>query len=240
VENTRFLKIIKNTRGALSADFIFSMVLGISMCLVLFIMASTFALVEVGQYIAFSSARALIAGNFSPGNGCSGGGGQIKDQANMACEKFKSLSTHPFISKILNNPWFELKKDSDFLMLGLTANELYLDYQDDPSKIDRVVQTGVRLNFNPKVLQDLQVSLISPPAENIQGAKGFAKITGLLVREPTIEECAKFMKNRYAAIQLIDPRFAKQNTVDPFLNSVSISPPDIYSLQTMIGEDNGC
>lgn len=234
--------ILKNQQGALSADFLFSFIFGIMMCLVLFVMSTTFALVEVAQYIAFSTSRSMIAGNIYTGSGqCSGGSGAdaAKSQTDITCVKVNKLLKHKFISSIINNVWFELKPDSDFMKIGLTNSDVFTEY--DASNVsNRVIQTGIRLAYYPKILQNLQISFFAPKPENIEGEAGKARVTGLLLREPANEECQKYAKLRYDATLQVDARFMQEPnhiTNDPFKNQSLSNPED---LKVQIGEDNGC
>lgn len=177
----------------ISAEFIFALVLCVGLCIVLFSLNFTLSMAEVAQYIAFSSARAHAAGHVD----------QTK-QEQLAKDKFNQLINNPVLKPLFNNPdggWFKLA-DLEVAGGGPSGQSFNSDY---PSEDDRVPQVGVRFGFYPKLL-NLKIGFLGSTSEDGEGFS--AKLTGLLIREPTQQECWELqVKGRYEAILNLDPRY---------------------------------
>lgn len=182
-----------NSRGMISAEFIFALVLCVGLCIVLFSLNFTLSMAEVAQYIAFSSARAHAAGHVD----------QDK-QEQLAREKFNELINNPVLKPLFNKGdggWFKLA-DLEVAGGGISGRDFGNDY---PSQAQRVPQVGVRFKFYPKIL-NLKVAFLGSTSEDDEGFS--ANITGLLIREPTQKECFDLqVRTRYEAILNLDPRF---------------------------------
>lgn len=187
-------KPVLNSRGIISTEFIFALTLSVGLCIVLFALNFTLAMAEVAQYIAFSSARAHAAGHF-----------KTENQQDAARVKFNSLINNPVLKPLFNNPdggWFALN-ELDIRSGGADGNDFSEFY---PTEQDRI-QVGVRFNFSPKIL-NLKIAFLGSTSEDTAGNAFSAKITGLLTREPTYDECWNLqVKNRYEAILNLDPRY---------------------------------
>ena len=157
-------------------------------CLILFAMTTTLTVIEVSQYIAFSVSRAHLAGHHT-----------VADQQKAARDKFKELTggqTAKHISAFLKSNWFELSLEG--LKSGGANNpgDLYSEYTLTEAD-DRIAKTGVRLNLEVKIL-NMNLAFLGSTK---QSDPYVAKLTGLLIREPTSEECMSGLKdNRYRAI----------------------------------------
>lgn len=206
---------LNNNSGFLSADFLFSLVLGITVSMLLFAACFTFTTIEIAQYIAFSVSRAHMAGHDDP-----------EKQVLMANNKFEYLTKKTMLGLLFRQgSWFELKKPD--IRNGLNKNDFSSDYPYFNSGDARIPQTGVRLDFVAKVL-NFKVAFLGKSSED---DKPFtARVTGLLFREPSSKECREQMKNtnRYSAILSLDSRFS---VLDPSQGS----NPAYFPL-----EDNGC
>jgi hypothetical protein len=186
-------KPVLNSRGMISAEFIFALVLCVGLCIVLFSLNFTLSMAEVAQYIAFSSARAHAAGHVD----------QDK-QEQLAKDKFNELLNNPVLKPLFNNAdggWFKLA-DLEVTGGGVPGQSFNSDY---PNQDDRVPQVGVRFNFFPKLL-NLKIGFLGSTSEDGEGFS--AKITGFLIREPTQKECWELqVKGRYETILNLDPRY---------------------------------
>lgn len=190
----RVSKPILDSRGMMSADFLFALVLCVGLTTVLFALNFTLSMAEVAQYIAFSSARAHAAGHINQ-----------QAQEDLAKIKYNALTNHPVLRNLLGsngNGWFQL---SSFEVRGAgPSGNVFDDY---PADQDRVPQVGVRFQFSSKLLA-IKIPFLGSTSEDDQGAGFSTKVTGLLIREPTQEECWNLqVKRRYDAIINLDPRF---------------------------------
>lgn len=190
----RVSKSILDSRGMISADFLFALVLCVGLTIVLFALNFTLSMAEVAQYIAFSSARAHAAGHINQ-----------QAQEDLAKNKYNALINHPVLSNLFGskgNGWFQL---SNFEVRGAGPSGSVFD--DYPSDQDRVPQVGVRFSFTSKLLA-IKVPFLGFTSEDGEGAGFSSKVTGFLIREPTQEECWNLqIKPRYDAILNLDPRF---------------------------------
>ncbi|WII73908.1 hypothetical protein QJS83_08470 [Bdellovibrio sp. 22V] len=193
--NAGIFKPVQNSRGMLSAEFIFALVLSAGLCIVLFALNFTLSMAEVAQYIAFSTSRAHAAGHLDTDR-----------QKQMGEDKFKALVNNAVLKPLFNNPdggWFTLT-DLDIRQGGLNGNTFENDYK---VVADRVPQVGVRFNYNPKLLS-VKIAFLGSTSDDPNGEGFTAKVTGLLIREPTFKECWDLqIKQRYSAILNLDPRY---------------------------------
>lgn len=191
-----FVKPMKNSRGMISAEFLFSLVLAASLCIVLFGLTFTLSMAEVAQYIAFSSSRAHSAGHVDQDT-----------QRLMGKSKFDELVNNPVLKPLFNSQeamWFALK---DFEIRGGGQEGTFNDDYRVGAE-NRLIYTGVRFTFSAKLL-NMKIPFLGNTAEESDGDGGFnAKVTGFLLREPTQRECwdGQILK-RYDAILALDSRY---------------------------------
>lgn len=190
------LKPIQNSRGFLTAEFLFALVLCAGLCIVLFSLNFTLSMAEVAQYIAFSTARAHAAAQVD----------QDK-QVEVARAKYKELIEDiKFSTSPANGAWFVVSKPDEVeIKGGGVRKDSFSDY---PEVEDRIPQVGVRFNFSPRIL-NIKIAFLGSTSEDPDA--GFStKITGFLIREPTHSECWQQMQSpRYDAILNLDPRLGK-------------------------------
>jgi hypothetical protein len=188
-----FTNTVRNSQGFISAEFIFALTLAIGFSIVLFALNFSLSMAEIAQYIAYSASRAHAAGHIDQSN-----------QEQLGKDKFTELMNNNVLKPLFNNPdggWFQLS-GLDIRGGGATG-KAFTEYSTDEN---RVPQVGVRFVFQPKVL-NLKIALLGNTAEDSD--KGFsANITGLLIREPTENECWNLQqKVRYQNILNLDSRY---------------------------------
>lgn len=195
----------KKQGGFIAAEFIFALIIAAGISIVFFAINFTLSMAEVAQYIAFSTARSYAAADINMGA-----------QETNAREKFSSLMNNPTIKGIFRDDgWFKI---TNLELRGSTSSNFDSDYASN-----RIPQTGARFTFTPRLL-NLRVALIG--RTSIDGEDYGAKITGLLIREPTWEECFNGqVRIRYEQIIKIDSRF----------QDLAKDTKDYLAL-----EDNGC
>lgn len=187
-------KIITNSQGLISVDFIFSLVLCVGLCIVLFSLTFTLSMAEVAQYIAFSTSRAYASGHIDEDK-----------QKELAQNKFANLMANgvlkPLFSQTPGSSWFQLS-NLEIKGAGTSGQNFNGDY---PYSEDRLPQVGVRLTFTPNIL-NLKVAFLG--STSLDGEPFGAKITSFLIREPTSKECFDLqIKKRYDAILNLDSRY---------------------------------
>ncbi|MGZ3770630.1 MAG: hypothetical protein ACXVCP_13550 [Bdellovibrio sp.] len=209
-----FLNPVQNSHGLVSGEFIFSLVMCVGFCIVLFSLTFTLSMAEVAQYIAFSSSRAHAAGHLD----------QDK-QEDLGTRKFKELVNSNVLRPLFNNPdsnWFKL---TDFEIRGGGPSQKNFENEYQSGSADRIPPIGVRFTFIPKLLTVKLPFLGSTEDENSNGFS--SKVTGFLIREPTQKECWELqIKNRYSRILDLDTRYKESG----------LSGAKKYNPM----EDNGC
>lgn len=182
-----------NSRGSLTVDFLFAFFLVCGFSLVVITFSATLTMVEVVQYMSFSSARQYFAANVSE-----------EKQKEAAAEKFFSLKSNPIIAPLLNGGWFNVP-DESFLVASNIPEKYpaFQNYRPEDPKIN--LFHGVIVRFQAKIL-DFQIPLFGgskkSDAEDDEGSSGFSThITAFLGREPSFEECNLFNENRWENIQ---------------------------------------
>jgi hypothetical protein len=165
---------MKNQSGAITLDFIFALVLVLSMTLLLGVFSFSLSVVESVQYLTFSSSRAYFAGHINP-----------EEQRKAAEKKFNTLSTTGSYRKLLKKDWFAVSVDK----IG-DSSEIYNGQE------DRDIFEGVRTKIVVGLLE-LQIPLFG----STKGDTPFeAYITSFLGREPTSEECMSMVTERFNEI----------------------------------------
>jgi hypothetical protein len=164
-----------NQSGALTLDFIFALVLVLSMTLLLGVFSFTLSVVESVQYLTFSSSRAYFAGQLSK-----------NDQTQAAQKKFKELAATGSYKKLLKKDWFNVT----------------IDDVGDSSKVygatdDRDIFEGVRTKIVVGLL-DLKIPFFGSTTPETPFV---TYLTSFLGRESTTEECMDVIEKRYEAIK---------------------------------------
>lgn len=193
---------LKDRRGFLSVDFLFAMTIAAVLLMMTFAFTTTLSMIEIAQYIAFSTARAHAAGHVNQ-----------EKQAQIARKKFESYQDdklYPALAPLLKNGWFELDpktldiRGGGHPVSGSSGQTFDEDYGFDEGA-KSVSQIGIRFRMQAKILKMNLPFLGSLTEEDDFGTN----VTGLLLREPTAEECRKqFEKEqRFNAILDQDSRF---------------------------------
>jgi len=187
--------VVCNSKGFLSADFLFSIVIASCLCAVFFSLSFTLSMVEVGQYIAFSVSRAHAAAHKSQ-----------EDQEKAAKSKFSSLQKNKVFAPLFSNGWFVIG-NLDIRGGESDGKDFSERYPKEESAARGVPQVGIRLDFEARLL-DMKIPLLGPTDPEGNGFKAF--LTGMMIREPSSKECRDQIKNdRYQAILNLDKRFEK-------------------------------
>ena len=217
----------RNQGGFLTVDFLFAITMAAGLCMLMFAFATTLSMLEISQYIAFSTARAGIAGHLDEDH-----------QIAAAQAKFASFADpgqFPSLAPLLKNGWFQVDAKSLDIRLGGTGGTNGTDFNSDYGyETNALPQQGVRFRFHAPIME-----IHLPFLGSIEDADSFgANITGLLFREPTQSECQGSMVTnvRWTAIKALDSsnRFQKALTT---VMSYQGHPSD----NDYFGfEDNGC
>lgn len=186
--------------GFLTIEFMFALVIGIGMSMILFAMTFTLGVVEVTQYVTFAAARSHAAANATP-----------IEQKSRATEKFATLTSSKqsmlsFLYK--QDGWFIVAPCSGTTCKGLQVRSginVDSNFQDDiggGQSRNREVFMGVSTPFQSTLLS-LKLPLIGSTTDDPSGAFK-TDITTILIREPSTSECQDYWNQaRRAALKTL-------------------------------------
>lgn len=172
--------ILENESGLITLDFIFAIGLAFGFSLIFFAMSFTLSMVEVAQYITYSSARAFNAANVSQ-----------PAQKDLGKAKYDELRNTGVFKTILKSGWVTLG-DIEF---GDFADEYPKTSADFPADSFYV---GARVPFQSKVL-NLRLPFLGNTAED--SSTGSATLNAYLLREVSTEECQRFNSERFERLK---------------------------------------
>ncbi|MES2768551.1 MAG: hypothetical protein V4596_05330 [Bdellovibrionota bacterium] len=179
--------MIKNQSGAIALDFIFALVLVLSMTLLLGVFSFSLSIIESVQYLTFSSSRAYFAGHISQA-----------EQKKAAEKKFKELSATGSYQKLLKKDWF-----------NVTLDEVGDSRKEYDATDERDILEGVRTKIVVGLLE-LQIPLFG----STKGDNPYETfVTSFLGRESSTEECMEMVNRRFKEILNLGPYSA--GTVNP-------------------------
>jgi hypothetical protein len=180
--------LIKNTRGSLTIDFLFATVLMCTVMVMLFGITFSLTVVEVSQYIAFSSSRNYMAAHFN-----------LESQEALAEQKYNFLTSDSPLAILF-------KRDGWFSLVYETSGDLRGEYTDGNAR-NRARFWGTKLRFESKIL-GFEVPIYG--TNNPDEARFTASITSFLGREPNQNECAEFMNQRWNQIRTLNSKYGSQ------------------------------
>jgi hypothetical protein len=173
-----------NQRGIVTLDFIYGLVLTCAGFVIAITIAFTMAVIEVGQYVAFSTSRAFLPTRFA-----------VEDQVGAAAAKFEQLLSEPSMRVFKNSDWFEMtfpgarnfKPEMEDAIAGRGSNMLW----------------GTDVRINAKVL-GFRVPFFGSTTESGEGLQ--TAVNSLLGREVSDEECLNFNAQRWEKIKALAPQ----------------------------------
>jgi len=179
---------LRGERGALTLDFLFAFTLVFGMTLILFGFCLSLSIVEVTQYITFSTARNYYAGHVSR-----------QMQTDAATRKFEHLTkrTEPFAT-LYANGWYQLGP----LEVGPQAERQTLaEYTHPGDRSDRNTFVGARVALNAKVLE-MRIPFFGDTYDDEDGF--VAQVSTFLGRSPTEQETRAVNAERFTAIRQLN------------------------------------
>lgn len=177
--------ILRNERGLITVDFMFAMVLMLSMASLMFVLTMTLSLASVTQYITFASARNYFPAHINQ-----------DAQKERAVLKYKELVGNPVFKPLYTNGWFKVDEEPG---VG-DHTQIIPEFQQAAGDANKFWGAGT--NFTAAVL-DFKVPFFGSTAPDSDGSgDGFKSYMGsYLGREPTTEECIAFTAERWNAIR---------------------------------------
>ena len=181
----------KKQRGVIAVDFLFAFVLVSGFAFALLSLTLTLTVVELTQYITYSSARSFMAGHIS-----------YVEQTKLGQAKYSELVTNPIFSPLYKNGWFIIQDDK--ANIGDHENEAPFEVIQYPPKGDEPNNFwGTSTSFTAKVL-NFRVPLYGSTTDNDGKGAFISYIGSYLGREPSQSECeGSFVKNRWKQLRNI-------------------------------------
>lgn len=178
---------VKNQQGVVTTEFLFAFVIAGGLSALLFSVTYTLAVVEITQYVAFSSARAFIAAHKTP---------ELQRQA--AIDKYKQLTTgKTAIGSLYQNGWFEIAKPDQLDIRGGGAEGKFFneDLAGGSDMPDRNWFQGVSIPLTARIL-NIRLPLLGPTDPEADDNSFRTRLNAILIREPSQFECQDFMDNQ--------------------------------------------
>jgi hypothetical protein len=176
---------LRDQRGIITVDFVFSMVLVLGMSSLLFVLTFTLSVASLTQYVTFATARNYAAANID-----------LAAQEARAKMKYQELLGNPSLKPLFTNGWYQVEAEPDLgdltkVIPGWTAaSEGFNEFW------------GAGTNFTAKVL-DFNIPFFGSTSPDGDGTGSEFKtyLSSSLGREPTEAECIAFTAARWAAIR---------------------------------------
>ncbi len=178
----RALAVIHNEYGMITLDFIFAFTVAISVMMVLFAVTVTFAMVEVAQYVTYTTSRAYAGAHDTPGM-----------QADLGNARYKEVMALSAIKTFLTGDWVAVGKPT------------LQDFSDEYPETEATnhVFVGAQITFNAHLLH-LNVPFFGQTATD--SGVGQATLNSYLMREVSTQECREnFTKKRFENLKQIGP-----------------------------------
>ncbi len=177
--------ILRNERGLLTIDFMFSMVLILGLSALLFVLTFTLSIASVTQYITFAAARNYVVAHIDQAT-----------QRTRAVAKYKELTSNAVFKPLFNNGWYKVDAEPN---VG-DHTEIIPEFAEAAREKNRF--WGVGTSFTAAVLE-FKIPLYGSTLPEGDGTgSGFKTYMGsYLGREPTSEECMAIVTARWNAIR---------------------------------------
>jgi hypothetical protein len=199
---------INNQSGQVTPEFLFSIVVAFGLFMLFLAISFTLSIVEVGQYIAFSTSRAQVGSNLDPAA-----------QRTAAMSKYKSFASNPAFQFMFKNGWFtfgtpEIRQGTGYEVNNTSRPDFRQELGDGGSQTYQYLKvfTGVSIPFKSAIL-NIQVPFLRTGSGDNDG---FAtNINAILIRESSQAECYNYWDQRRTALkQLPSGSGAFYNTSD--------------------------
>jgi hypothetical protein len=177
--------ILRNERGIITVDFMFSMVMILGLASLMFVLTFTLSVASVTQYITFAAARNYVVGHIDPAT-----------QEQRAQAKYQELVNHKVFKPLYTNGWYKVDPQP---AVG-DHTKIIPGYGGATQGTNKF--WGVGTNFTAAVLEFKIPGFGSTQPDGDGSGEGFKTYMGsYLGREPTTEECINFVNVRWNAIR---------------------------------------
>lgn len=182
---------LRNQRGILVVDFMFSMVLILGLSGLLFVLCFTLSVASMTQYVTFATARNYTVAHITQAA-----------QVDRANAKYNELINHPVLKPLYTNGWFAVDATPG---VG-DHTQLVPGFTEATQGVNKFWGAGT--SFTAKVLAFSIPFFGSTTPDDDGSGDGFKTYLGsYLGREPTTEECLNFTASRWNAIKGLGPGY---------------------------------
>jgi len=168
--------IVANEKGQMTAEFMIAIVMAFGLFMLFFAMSFTFSVIEISQYVVYSTSRAHAASNLD-----------MEAQKKAGDDKFKQLTNSSAIGNLYKNGWYVIGQPT-FKQGGEETfrNEL-ANQNEDPTAFFKNVFVGVSVPFEAKIMT-MKIPFISTNDEDDVSVFK-TNINAILLREVSQKEC---------------------------------------------------
>lgn len=184
---SKIMEIHHDEAGFIFADFIFSLVLVLSSCTILFVLCFSLAAVEIGQYITWTTARAYSAANITADKSVFSGK-----------QKFVKIATQfPLLTGANTDTfWFQLVLQDVGNNDSLIANLQQINNRNALSNGEpRQPWTGAAAELDVGLFRRLRLPFIGKLSDDEDVFK--YNLKAFILRNPSQQECLEFFKQKY-------------------------------------------
>ncbi len=168
-------------KGQLTAEFLFAIVIAFGLFSLFFAMTLTFSVIEVSQYIVYSTARTHAASNLN-----------MLTQKQEAIKKFNSLKDSTNLASLYSNNWFIFGPIADnMIRQGTTDSNFFKEFANVGTGSDdqyKKVFVGVSVPLEAKIMT-MKIPFISGSGPDDDTSVFKTNVNTMLLREISQEEC---------------------------------------------------
>lgn len=182
------MSLHNNRSGFILADFLFSIVLVLSSCVILFTLCFSLAAVEIAQYITWSSARSYSAAN-------------LTEAASIQAGKIKFAKLSAMFPLLTgqggaDSSWFELNLKDIGNNSTLIADLQQINANNSLASGEaRQPWTGAAAELDVSLFRRLRLPFIGALSTDDSAFK--YQLRAFILRNPSQDECLQFFKKKY-------------------------------------------
>ncbi|MGE4131270.1 MAG: hypothetical protein AB7F86_06505 [Bdellovibrionales bacterium] len=175
---------MRNQRGIITVDFMFSLVLIMGFTALLFVLTFTLSIASVTQYVTFATARNYAVAHVT-----------IQEQTNRANQKYNEMTQSKVLRPLYSNGWYSVDQTP-----GIGDHTTIIPgFQGATEGVNKFWGAGT--HFTAKVLA-FTIPFFGSTAPDDETGEGFTTYIGsYLGREPSSEECLEFTNGRWNAVR---------------------------------------
>jgi hypothetical protein len=173
-----------NQRGQLTVEFLFTFAIAIGVFTVIFTLMFTLSVVEITQYVVYSSARSHAAASVD-----------IATQQANARARYQKLTAQSALASLYFGTWFSISSPQELDVRSGYDRMFSNDLAGGDDLRQQFMGVSTKLTA---MLLNFQLPLLGSTSPDGEGFS--TNVNGILIREPSQKECMDFFETRRAAI----------------------------------------